>query len=133
MKKKKITDNTLKSFLVSLGISALSLLAVAFVMALVAYSMENPTGNVALLSLVSLILSAIISGVVISRITGDGGTRLVALSSLALMLILLLVGLVIKRGGVSSAAFMNYACFVGVSALAAYLGRKSENRRRRRR
>ena len=131
MKNKKIADNALKAFLISVGISALALLATAFIMALVAYSTDDPTKNVALTALVTLILSALVSGVVISRIVGDGGTKLAALSSLALILILLLVGLIVKRGGVSSAAFMNYACFVGVSAIAAYLGRKREKRRRR--
>ena len=132
MKKNKITDNTLCLFLISMGIAAASLVICAFVMALIAYSGEDPTKKVATFSLLTLIISAAVSGIIISRMKGDGGVKLAGFGSLALMILLLVIALITEKGSVPPSAFMNYGCFVGISLLAAYLGRKREKRRKRR-
>ncbi len=132
MKRNKIADNTLYLFLISLGIAVLSLVLCALVMALIAYSSENPTKSVPLFSLVALIASAAVSGITVSRIKGEGGVKFTALVSLALMLLLLLIAIISGKGSVPPSAFMNYACYMGVAVISAFLGRKREKRRKRR-
>ena len=132
MKRQKFLENGLYFFLLSLGISIASLLLCAFIMALICYSGKDPARSAGVFSLVALVLSAMTSGVVTTRIKGDGGAKFAGLSSLALMLLLFFVALIIEKGSVHPSAFMNYGCFVGVAILSAIIGRKREKRRRHR-
>ena len=131
MKRNKIVDNILYLFLLSLGISAGMLLICALIMAAIAYSGDDPTKNLGLFSLVTLILSAALSGAVISRLRGDGGIKFAGLCSIATVLLMLIIALITERGNIPGSAFMNYGCYVAISLLSAYLGRKREKRRRR--
>ena len=130
---KKIKDNVLYLYLISLGVAMLCLAVVCLIMAAIAYSTNNPTANIGLASLASLVISAVISGITITRIKGDGGIKLAGLVSIAVVLILLLIALIMKKGSVLPSAFMNYGCYVGIFVLSAYIGKKRSGTRRRRR
>lgn len=132
MKRQKILDNGLYFFLISIGTSIASLLLCAFSMAMISYSGNDPAKSIGIFSLVTLVLSAVISGVVITRMKGEGGAKFAGLSSLSLVLILFFVALIIEKGSVPLSAFMNYSCYVGISVIAAIFGKKREKRRRRR-
>ena len=133
MKLKHAENNILISFALSLCICIASAIAVAFVFALIANASENSTENIPLFALASLLVSAAISGVSISRMRGAGGVKFSALVSLTFVLILLLISVIVGKGSVPPSAFMNYASFLGVTTLAAYLGRKKEGKRRKHR
>ena len=133
MKFKHTENNILIGFALSLCVCIVSVIGVSFVFALVANSSENSTENIPLFALISLVVSAMISGCVISRIRGAGGVKFSALVSLAFVLILLLISVIVNKGSISPSAFMNYASFLGVTTLAAYLGRKKEGKRRKHR
>ena len=133
MKSKKIKDSILKSYFTALGISVLTLLACAFVMAIIIYSGDDPTGGVGVASLAALLCSAAVSGVIISRFKGDGGTKIAALASLTLVFVMLIICMILGGGKALPSALMNYGCYVGASLFAAYLGRKRGGKRRKRR
>ena len=133
MKRNKIVDNALYLFFLSVGISAVSLVLCGLIMAAVAYSGKDPTKNVALFSLLTLALSAFFSGIIVSRLKGDDGVKFAGLVALAMMLLLLIIALITEKGHVGASAFMNYACYIGVSLLSAHLGRKVMGSHRKRR
>lgn len=132
MKIKRAENNILVSFALSLGICFGSAVIVAFILALVANSSANSTENIPLFALVTLVISAAVSGVVISRMKGSGGVKFSALVSLAFVLILLLISVIVGKGSVAPSAFMNYASFLGVCVLSAYLTRKRGRTQRKR-
>jgi putative membrane protein (TIGR04086 family) len=133
MKIKRAENNILVSFALSIGICFGSAVIVAFILALIANSSANSTENIPLFALITLVISAAVSGVVISRIKGLGGVKFSALSALAFVLILLLASVIANNGAVPPSAFMNYGCFIGMTAVSAYLGRKKDTKRRRKR
>ena len=133
MKLKKTENNILLSFALSLGVCIATVVAVTFILALIANSSANSTENIPLFTLVSLVVSAAASGVMISRIKGQGGIKFTALVALTFVLILLLIAIIATKGAVPPSAFMNYGCYLGTSLLSAYLTRSRGKARRRRR
>ena len=133
MKFKHTENNILRSFALALCICIASALGVSFILALVANSSKNSTENIPLFALISLVVSAMISGVSISRLKGAGGVKFAALVALTFVLLLLLITVIANKGSVPASAFMNYASYLGVTAVSAYLGRKKEGKRRKHR
>ena len=105
----------------------------ALIAAVIAYSSDDPTKSVAPSALATLAVSAAVSGIVISRMKGEGGVKLSGIASITLILLLFITALISGKGIVGPSAFMNYACYIGVSLLSAYIGRKKEGVRRKRR
>lgn len=131
MKNNKNKDNILYMYFPALGISLVTLLILSLVSSMIIYAGENPTSNIGIASLATLISSAAVSGIIISRYKGNEGMKVAGLSSLATVLIMLIIGVILSGGKFSPSAFINYGCYVGISLLAAYLGRKRGKRRRR--
>ena len=131
MSKNRTKQGVLQSYLIALGISTLSLIICTLAAAIILYSSKDPTGSIGIASLITLICSAAVSGIVISRFKGEGGVKFAGLSSLALIFILLIIGVILGSSVSFLGAFMNYACYLGTSLFAAYLGKKREKRRRR--
>ena len=113
-----------RRFIICLGISVGVLLTLSLIGAAIASMLDDPTENLALLSLIIMLISAAISGLVSTRIKGDGGAGFSGLVALSLTLIMLLINVIACAGKISAASFMNYACYVGVASISAYLGRK---------
>ena len=132
MKNKKKEDSVLYMYFPALGISMITLFVFAFISSLIVYSTANPTNNLEIAALATLISAAIASGIIISRFKGDGGFVVAGLSSFAVVLIMLIIGIIISGGKTAPSAFLNYGCYVGISMLSAYLGRKRGRARRRR-
>ena len=132
-KGKRINDGgIIKCFLISFCISFLLILLLSLLSALIACSLDDPGKVIGLFSLGTLLISAAISGVLSSRIKGDGGFKFAILVALAVVLIMLLINVIICNGKVSGGSFMNYGCYMGVAALSAFLGRKRDRHRRHR-
>ena len=119
-----------RTFLICFAISVLLILLFSLISAVIVGSLDDPTKSVGLFSLATMLLSAAVSGVVSSRIKGEGGLKFATLVALAVVLIMLLVNVIISNGKVSGGAFMNYGCYLGVAALSAFLGRKRSGHRR---
>ena len=133
MKNRKIKDNIWCTYLIAVGIAMLTVLICSFVSALVLFSGNNPTDGIEIAALVTLLCSAVVSGVIISRFKGDGGVKFTAIASLGVILVMLVVGLILGGGKTIASAFMNYGCYFGASLFAAYLGRKRNGVRRKKR
>ena len=121
-----------KFFLISLALSLGILLVTSLVMSAIAYSSPDPTGKIGIYSLVSLIVSAAVSGFLISRLSGSGSVGMAALTSLATVLVLILFGAIASGGKLGVSALMNYLCYFGVALLFSLFGKKRERRHRRR-
>lgn len=119
-----------KSFALCIAISAGILMLLSIAGAAVLSCTDDPTAYVGISALAVTILSAAVSGAICRRIRRDEGMRLAVLSGLTVTLLMLLTGLTIS-GGVSPASLMNYLCYIGIFAIAAYLSGKGRRRRRR--
>ena len=100
--------NIAGSFLICLALSGAVILGLSLICAFIASRLNDPTGNLGLFSLVAMLLSAVISGVLCARIKGEGGARFSFLVALSVVLIMLLINVIICAGKVSLSAFMNY-------------------------
>ena len=132
MSKGKRTDGggILQKFLICLAISILVILLLSMLSAIILGTLDDPTSLVGLFSLGCMLISAALSGVVCSRLKGDGGLSFATLVALAMVLVMLLINVILCGGRVSGGAFMNYGCYMGVSALSAFLARKRVSHKR---
>ena len=120
-------------FLICLGFSAILLLLVSFIMALVAVSTENPGGVVGIFALASMLVSAIAGGIFSAKMNHGATLLQNALVPLALVLIMLLIAVIMTGGKVSGGAFMNYGCYLGVFILSVVFGKREPKRHRHKR
>ncbi len=111
----------LYSSLITFGI----IIVISFIFSLIAASADNPIAKTDIFSLLSLIISGVVSSFICSKRFGMGKALL---SSLFVILIMLLLGIVFSSGRLSGSAFMNYGCFFGTCAVGSYLGRKREKK-----
>ena len=121
-----------QSFIICFLISALLIILLSLISAVILGALEDPTGNVGLFSLGAMLLSAIASGVCCVQIKGEDGVRFSALVALAVVLVMLLINVILSQGRVSVGAFMNYGCYLGCFILAAYLGKRKDRHRKHR-
>ena len=113
-------------------ISLVVILALSFVMALVANSTSDPTANIGIYSLLVLVLSGGVCGFCMSRAKGEGGVLHALLVSLVVSIFMLIIALIAGGGKLSLGSFMNYGCYIAVAVLFSYLGKKRERRHRHR-
>ena len=121
-----------KSFFIGFGLSWAVILAITLISTAITTSLDDPTGNIGIFALGSLLISAAISGFVCCRIKGDGGVAFSTLISLAVTLIMLLINVIACGGKVTLGAILNYICYIGVASLSALLGKKRSNHRKHR-
>lgn len=124
-----------------LGLSALMLLGAAFALAvtltitlalaIISSMTDDPTALTGAFALLSLLLSGGVSALITSRVNGEGGTLVAILSSVIAASVILVIGLVWKRGALNLGAPLNLFAFIGVSVMFAILGKKRTKRRRR--
>lgn len=131
-KKFSLKGNLAVTFLICLAISALIIILLSLIFALIANASGDPTGNLGLFSLTALIIGAAASGFVSAKIKKEGAVVFSALVALALSLIMLII-CVIMSGKISLAAFMNYLCYIGVATLSAFVGSREKKHKRHRR
>lgn len=131
-KRLSLKGNPTVTFVICLAISALIIIFLSVIFAFIANASGDPTGNLGLFSLTTLIVGAAASGFISAKIKKEGALIFSTLVALALTLIMLLV-CVIMGGGVSLSAFMNYLCYVGVAALSAFIGSREGRHKRHKR
>ena len=104
---------------------------VCLVGAAVCMTVSAPLGVVGPASLVCLLASGVIAGLLLPRIT-SGKLLYSALSALTFVLIAMVVGTAIGKGHLPIRCPVNYACYMGVSTLCSYLATRQRGHRRRR-
>ena len=127
--KRKKESGKGRFFLISLAISLGVLILTSLVMSLVAYASPDPTGNIGLYSLISLLLSAAVSGFIISGRYGERRIAMTALISLATVLILIIFGMVASGGRLGLGALMNYLSYFGVAVLISLFSKGRQGKR----
>ena len=130
--KEALNNSPFLRFALCFGLSIGVLLISSVIFAIIANSLDDPTGKLGIFSLLAMLISAAVSGYLCSRIKGEGGVGFAALVALALLLIMLLINVIICSGKISFAAFMNYICYFGVASLSALLGGKGKGHKKHR-
>lgn len=123
---KKGDLGTLSRLAIGALICASCILLFAAVFGAIAISLEDTTAKIPLFSMLALILSAVASGIAVSRSVGGGKIVFSMLTALFTSLVFILIGIIAGGGSVSGAVFLNFLIFIGVFTLAAYLFRKRE-------
>ena len=129
MKKRYYNDNSLGAFSklgIGAGISLLSVLSFSILFGIIAMLFNNITGVIPLFSMLTVILSAALSGVIVSRMITNGNLGLSVLSFLLSWLILMLIGVIINKGSLPLSVFLNLVIFVGISTLCSYVFKKRD-------
>ena len=122
--------NSAIAFLICLGVSLAAVILLSAIFAFVANISRDPTGNLGIYSLAALLLGGAVGGFASAKINKERALLSSALVALAVTAIMLIVCVIIG-GKVGGGAFMNYACYVGVSAFSGFLGTREKKHRRR--
>ncbi len=115
--------------LIGAGITLITIAAVSFLCAVICNITDDPARLTSPMSLVTLILTALISSYLISRLRGEGGVG----AAIAVMALFVTVRICVSLvdGGVGMGDLLDCLCYVGVSIAAAFLGQKRQRRRHR--
>ena len=124
---------TKSDFVVCLSFSLLSIIALSLIMATVLSMTQNPTSLIDVCSLATTLICAIAGGIFVSRYKKDSGIGYSALVILSTVVIMIICALIINKGRIYTSALMNYACYIGVAILSAYIGKNRTKRKRRKR
>ena len=130
--KRKTSGSKGTKLLKCLIINVLTLGLVSLFMAIIAYSGDDPSEAASLYSLISIVVSAAVSGYATARLSGEKGFVTALIAAFTFSLILLAAGLIVGGGKLFGGSFMNYGCYLGTSALFSVLGSKKRGRRKRR-
>ena len=124
-----------------LGLTALMLIgtagavaavfAMALLLALFSSFTEDPTSLTGAFSLLALLLAGAVSGFVTSKLCGDGGALIGSLSAVIAGCLMIITGLIWMKGALPFGVVINMLAFIGVSVVAAVIGRKLTRRKRR--
>ena len=123
--------NVAFEFLICFLISALAIVGLSFIFALIANSLEDSTGHLGIFSLVTLLMGGAIGGFITAKVKRDGALVFSAIVALAVVAIMLIICLI--TSGNLGGAFMNYACYMGVAIFSAFLGSREKKHRRHKR
>lgn len=125
MKKHKRKEFTFPALLaMGSGFSLGLVPTVALLLSAVAYFTKDPSSMTGAFSLLSLLLAGGISGLVTSRVNGEGGVLIGILSAVISAAVMLAVGLIWRKGLLPLGAVLNLAAYITVSVGAALLGKR---------
>ena len=134
--KKYRNSNTKKSplavFIFGILFSVATLTTLSFISSFILMSTKNPLLSIKMASLVTLLAAGAISGFVIAKYKGNLSFGISIAASATVAILMLAISLISAKGNVSGGIFMNYLCYVLVSAFFSFVGRKRSVRRHRR-
>ena len=123
--------SAVRSILLGIAISAALMTALAFVSSLIASATKDPVALIGPLAIGTVILTAIISSAITSRRMSDRGILYAVICALGISLLMLLVGLIASRGHLSGGVLINCLCYIGTSAVSAFVFKNRGKRSRR--
>lgn len=135
MKKRRSSNadrSPLSVFIFGIIFSFAALTLLSFISSLILLSISNPLLSIKTTSLAVLLCAGAISGFTISKYKGEMNLSIAVSASLTVAVVMLGISLICAKGNVGGGVFMNYICYVLVSALFAFLGRKRKVRHRHR-
>ena len=123
---KKSNIGSIGKLFIGAAIAMGSLLIFSVVLGGVAMLFEDVLARIPLFAIITIVVSAIAGGAVVSRTVNEGKISLSLLSALMAALIFMLIGAIIGGGALPFSVFLNFIIFVGTFTLSAYLTRKRE-------
>jgi putative membrane protein (TIGR04086 family) len=108
-----------------------TIIATAFILALISSLTKDPTSLTSWLSLASLLISGAVSGFIISRANGEGGALVGISASVISAALLIIIGLIMSAGRLRLGVFINVIAYLSVAVFGSILGKKRIKRRRR--
>ena len=111
------------------GFSLAVVVAMALLLAVLAYFTNDPTATTGAFSLLTLLISGAVSGFVTSRVNGEGGSLVSAVSAVIAALLILAIGLIWRGGLLPLGAVLNTVAFTVISCASAVLGKKKKKRK----
>ena len=108
-----------------------TIIATAFILALISSLTKDPTSLTAGLSLATLLISGAVSGFVISRANGEGGALVGISAAVISAALLIIIGLIMSAGRLKLGVFINVVAYLSVAVFGSILGKKRIKRRRR--
>ncbi len=101
----------------------------AMVLAVVCSLTADPSALTGAASFAALIICAAISGFLISRLRGEGGFLCAMLTAMLFVVVRIVISLFLVGTDISD--LLDYACYIGISAIFALIGQKKIRRKRR--
>ena len=126
------TGSSFVCLLYSVLITSLAFLFITLILSVVAFCTDDPLSWIKPLSIAAIVLSAVVGSLTTSKLYG---TPKAILSALIITLIMLLSGIIARRGAPQTSTLINYGCYMATSALTAYIAShktKKHVRRKRR-
>lgn len=134
MKKHKRKELSLPALsLLGAAFSLVTVIAIALALAIISAFTKDPTSLTGALSLAALLIAGAVSAFTTSRINNDGGAIIGILSSVIASTVILIIGLIIKRGLLPFGSLINVMAFLGISVIFSILGKKRIKKAHKRR
>ena len=124
-------EGVFRPFLTGLLVATIAFFGFMLLTTLLLYFSSDPTYKSELWSFGAMLLSGAVAGFINAKKCGEGGVLVASLSSLLLVLIIFLVG-VISSGLPSLPSVINYHLYTGISVVSAYFASRQPKKRRRR-
>ena len=123
-------NRTAKQVIIGAALSVAALILCSMLSAAILITRDNPTGEVGIYALLTLIASAVISGALVPKFTDGIPRGLICASSTAAII---LVSGIIAGGGLSFASLMNCLCYISLFALTGALIKMKKGKAKHRR
>lgn len=131
MKNKSNASLGIKSLIIGAFISVIVFTLITLIFTVICYNTGNPSKNLGIFALASLILSGALSSFSLSRAKSRFGFGNAVASAIIVAAILASVSIIVS-GGIGGSLLMNVGCYVLTSLLFAFLGRGAGAKRKRR-
>ena len=120
-------------FIICYIISSVMIVALSMLMSGVALMTKDPTSLIGIFSLLSLIISAALSGFANAKLNPTEKISFPLTVCLAVTMTMLFTGVILSKGHMSLGSLMNYLCYFGIYALLSYFGAKGGRKHKRKR
>ena len=111
------------------GFALAVVVVTALLFSALAYFTADPTAMTGAFSLLTLLVSGAVSGFVTSRVNGEGGSLVSAVSAVIAALLIIAVGLIWRGGLLPLGAVLNTVAFTVISCASAVFGKKRKKRK----
>lgn len=130
-KRLSLSNNIAFTFFICFGFSILAIILLSLLSAAIANISNNPTYILGPLSLGTLIVSGIGSGLFSSKIKKKGNPFFASLVALATIILMLIICVIIN-GKIPPAALLNYFCYIGIATITSLLSLREKTHRHKR-
>ena len=117
--------------LIGVGVTVGSVAVCALIFAIIASVTPDPTSLTGAFSLTAILIAGAASAFALTKLTHRGGVAVAIISAAISSALMIIVGLIIGKGGISFGVFLNHLAFVCISALFAFLATKTAGRKRK--